>query len=76
MKTKTTVTDEGPPQSLFHSKTVFNLSQRLLSKIEIQDLEKVLDFEPMWHSINEPKIKKKIFKISLECALDGISGRI
>ena len=44
LSTKGTVTDEGRLQGLLCSKTVFNLSQRLLSEIEIQVLEKGLDF--------------------------------
>ena len=35
LSTKTTVTDEGRFQGLFSSKTVFNLSQRVLSEIDI-----------------------------------------
>ena len=44
---KATVTDEGRPQGSSCSKTVFNLSQRVLSEIEIQVLEKGLDFAPI-----------------------------
>ena len=37
---------------------VFNLSQRVLSEIEIQVLEKGLDFAPIQKSINEPELRK------------------
>ena len=40
-------TDEGRLQGSLCSKTVFNLSQRVLSEIEIQVLEKGLDFAPI-----------------------------
>ena len=43
LSSKATVTDENRLQSSFCSKTVFNLSQRALSEIEIQVLEKGLD---------------------------------
>ena len=55
MSTKVTVTDEGRLQGSFFPKTVFNLSQIVLSEIEIQVLEKGLDFTPIGKSINEPK---------------------
>ena len=41
---KATLTDEGRIQGLLCSKTVFNLSQRVVSEIEINVLEKGLDF--------------------------------
>ena len=58
MSTKTTVTDEGRFQGSLCSKTVFSLSQRVLSEIEIQVLEKGLDFAPIQRSINEPELRK------------------
>ena len=54
LSTKGTVTDEGGLQGSFCFKMVFNLSQRVLSEIEIQVLEKGLDFAPIQKSINEP----------------------
>ena len=47
LSTKATVTDEGCLQGSFCSKTVSNLIQRVLSEIEIQVLEKGLDFVPI-----------------------------
>ena len=44
LSTKAIVTDEERLQGSFCSKTVFNLSQRALSGVEIQFLEKGLDF--------------------------------
>ena len=58
LSTKATVTDEGGLQGSFCSKTVFNLNQRVLSEIEIQVLEKALDFAPIQESINEPEQRK------------------
>ena len=71
---KATVTDEGLPQGSSCSKTVFNLSQRVLSEIEIQVLEKGLDFASIQKSINEPELRKMLKISQGECALDGISG--
>ena len=53
--TKATVTDEGRLQSSFCSKTVFNLSLRVFSEIEIQVLEKGLDFAPIQKSTRAEK---------------------
>ena len=58
LSTKAIVTDEGCIQGSFCSKTVFNLNQRVLSKIEIQILEKGLDSAPIQKSINEAELKK------------------
>ena len=38
----------------FCSDTVFNLSRRVLTEIEIKILEKVLDYAPIQNKINEP----------------------
>ena len=46
LPTKATITDEGRLAGTIYSKTVFNLSQKALSAIEIQVLEKGLDFSP------------------------------
>ena len=55
LPTKATITDEGHPPGTFYFKTVFNLSQRALSDIEIQVFEKRLDFSPVQRSFNEPE---------------------
>ena len=55
LPTKATITDEGHLARTFYSKTVFNLSQRALSDIEIQVFEKGLDFSPVRRSFNEPE---------------------
>ena len=59
LSTKATVTDNGRLQCSLCSKIVFNLSQRVLSEIEIQVLEKGLDFAPIQKSINEPELRKE-----------------
>ena len=64
LSTKATVTDEGRLQGFFCSKTVFNLRERVLSEIEIQVLEKGLDFVPIQKSINEPKLRKDFEDLS------------
>ena len=64
LSTKAIVTDEGRLQGSFCSKTVFNLSQRVLSEIEIQVLEKGLDFAPIQKSINEPELRKDFEEFS------------
>ena len=55
LPTKAIITDEGHLARTFYSKTVFNLSQRALSDIEIQVFEKGLDFSPVRRSFNEPE---------------------
>ena len=55
---KAIVTDEERLQGSFCSKAVFHLSQRVLSEIEIQILEKGLDLAPIQKSINEPELRK------------------
>ena len=64
LSTKATVTDEGRLQGSFCSKTVLNLSQRVLSKIEIQVLEKGLDFAPIQKSLNEPELRNDFEEFS------------
>ena len=64
LSTKAPVTDEGRLQGSFCSKTVFNLSQRVLLEIEIEVLEKGLDFAPIQKSINEPELRKDFEEFS------------
>lgn len=74
MSTKATVTVEGRLQGSFCSKTVFDISQKVVSEIEIEVLGKRLDFAPIQQPINEPELRKD-FEDSLgEGVLDGISG--
>ena len=42
----------------FCSDTVFNLSRRVLTEIEIKILEKVLDYAPIQNKIIEPELKQ------------------
>ena len=42
----------------FCSDTVFNLSKRVLSDMEIKILEKGLDYAPIQNKINEPELKR------------------
>ena len=42
----------------FCSDTVFNLSDKVLTDLEIKVLEKGLDFAPIQRKINEPESKK------------------
>ena len=58
LPTKAIITDEGCLAGTFCSKTVFNFSQRALSGIEIQVLEKSLDFSPVQRSFTEPEFRK------------------
>ena len=58
LPTKATVTDEGSLQGSFCSKMVVNLSQRVLSEVEIQVSDEQLDFAPIQKSINEPDQRK------------------
>ena len=57
LPTKATISDEGRLVGSFFSKNVFILSQRAPSDIEIQVLEKELDFSPVRRSLNEPELQ-------------------
>ena len=58
LSTKATSTDEGRVTGTFCSKTVFTLSPRTLSDIEIDVSEKGLDFSPVQRSFNQPELRK------------------
>ena len=53
-----TITDKGRLAGPFCSKAVFNLSQKGFLDIEIQVLEKWLDFSPVQRFLNEPEVWK------------------
>ena len=55
---RATLTDEGRLGGFFCSKTVFNLSHKILTETEIKVLEKGLDFAPVQRTLNEPKLRK------------------
>ena len=42
----------------FCSDTVFNLSKKVLTDIEIKVLEKGLDYAPIQNKINEPELRR------------------
>ena len=54
------MTDEGRLSGVFCSKTVFNLSHKILTEIEIKVFEKGLDFAPVQRTLNEPELRKDI----------------
>ena len=45
-------------EDYFCSKTVFNLSKKVLTETEIKVLEKGLDFAPIQKTLNEPELRK------------------
>ena len=55
---RTTLTDEGRIRGVFCSRTVFNLSHKILTEIEIKMLEKGLDFPPVQKTLNEPELRE------------------
>ena len=55
----------------FCSKTVFNLSKKLLTEKEIKILEKPLDFTPIPKNLNEPEIRKNFEDFTSECDVNG-----
>ena len=57
-KTLVTHTSGGCLSGCFSSNTVFNLSKKELSAVEIEVLEKGLDYAPIQRKINHPEIKK------------------
>ena len=48
----------------FCSKSVFNLSKKVLTETEIRVLEKGLDFAPIQKSLNEPELRKDFEEFS------------
>ena len=49
-------TEDGRLKGFFCSKTVFNLSKKILIEAEIKVLEKDLDFAPIQKTLNEPQL--------------------
>ena len=54
---RATLTDKGRISGLFCSKTVFNLSHKILTEIEIKVLEKGLDFVSVQRTLNDPDLR-------------------
>ena len=57
-------TEDGRLKEFFCSKTVFNLSEKLLTEAEIKVLEKGLDFTPVQKTLNEPELRKDFEEFS------------
>ena len=55
---KGSFTEDGRLKGFFCSKTVFNLSKKILIEAEIKVLEKGLDFAPIQKTLNEPELRK------------------
>ena len=55
---KGSFTEDGRLKGFFCSKTVFNLSKKVLTEAEINVLEKGLDFAPIEKTLNEPELRK------------------
>ena len=51
-------TEQSRLSGYFASNTVFNLSRKVISEVEIKVLEKGLDFAPIQNKINEPELRK------------------
>ena len=51
-------TEQSRLSGYFESNTVFNLSGKFLSDVEMKVLEKGLDFAPIQNKINEPELRK------------------
>ena len=52
------ITESSRLKGYFFSKTVFNLSKKVLTETEIQVLGKGLDFAPIQKTLNEPELRK------------------
>ena len=61
---KAGVTNEGRLVGNFCSDTVFNLSRKVLTDIEINVLEKGLDFAPIQNKINESELRSDFEEFS------------
>ena len=57
-------TEDGRLEGFFCSKTVFNLSKKILTEAELKVLEKGLDFAPIQKTLNEPELRKDFEKFS------------
>ena len=57
-------TEDGRLKGFFCSKTVFNLSEKILTEAEIKVLEKGLDFAPIQKTLNEPELRKDFEEFS------------
>ena len=58
-------TEDGRLKGFFCSKTVFNLTKKILTEAEIKVLEKGLDFAPIQKILNEPELRKDFEEFSL-----------
>ena len=58
------VTETKRLKGYFCSKSVFNLSKKVLTETEIRVLEKGLDFAPIQKSLNEPELRKDFEEFS------------
>ena len=63
-KTKSSITEDDRLEGYFCSKTVFNLSKKILTETEIKVLKKGLDFEPIQKTLNEPEFRKDFEEFS------------
>ena len=61
---KAGVTNEGCRVGYFCSNTVFNLTRKALTDIEIKILEKRLDFAPIQNKINDPELRSDFEEFS------------
>ena len=55
---KDSITEIGRSKRYFCSKTVFNLSKKILTETGIRVLEKGLDFAPIQKTLNELELRK------------------
>ena len=58
------VTEAKRLKGYFCSKSVFNLSKKVLTETEIRVSEKGLDFAPIQKSLNEPELRKDFEELS------------
>ena len=61
---RNSVTEAKRLKGYFCSKSVFNLSKKVLTETEIRVLEKGLDFAPIQKSLNEPELRKDFEEFS------------
>ena len=58
------IAESNPLKGYFCSKTVFNLTKKVLTETEIKVLEKRLDFPPIQKTLNEPELRKDFEEFS------------
>ena len=61
LEPKSSITEDGRLKGYFFSKTVYNLSKKILTKTEMRVLEKGLDYAPIQKNLKTLKSSRLAF---------------